>query len=516
MRRFLAAITVLYLLIAVAVVAVVRLSGAGGSADAVMSPTPSVSAASLPPVPTGLADYYAQRLAWSTCQGGFDCAVMRVPLDYAQPAGESIDISLIRLKSAHAIGTIVVNPGGPGGSGIDYVRAARVITTDTLRASYDLVGFDPRGVGQSTPVHCMTDAQTDEYVAADGSPDTQAEIDDTVRIVTGLANGCAAKSPSLYSHVDTVSAARDVDILRAALGQPRLNWLGKSYGTFFGATYADLFPQNVGRMVLDGAIDPTLSNEQMAHGQALGFENALRRFVADCVTHKDCPLKSGGDAGYRQVLRMLDRLDAHPVRLADGRTFTQAMGVTGVVGSLYDKVYGWAELRSALDDALSGNFEMLAQTVDLYTSRDDNGHYSNNSNDAIVAVNCLDRPDRATVAQTEVLAAQWAAEAPAFGAYLAWSNVACTYWQTPATGMPHVITAQGSPTILVVGTTNDPATPYPWAQALASQLADGVLLTLDGDGHTAYMQGSACIDQAVDRYFLTGQVTAGITCTDGP
>jgi pimeloyl-ACP methyl ester carboxylesterase len=414
------------------------------------------------------------------------------------------------------MGSIVLNPGGPGGSGVDYVRAARVVTSDLLRASYDIVGFDPRGVGESTPVRCMTDKQTDEYIAADGSPDNQGEVDDTERILTEIARGCVAQSPNLYPHVDTVSAARDVDILRAALGETRLNWLGKSYGTFLGATYADLFPENVGRMVLDGAIDPTLSNEQMSYGQALGFDNALRRFIDDCPTHTDCPLSATGQSGYNKVLDLLNRLDSRPARLADGRNFTQAMGVVAVVGGLYDKVYGWSELRASLGEALDGNYELMAQTVDLYTSRDDGGRFTNNSNDAILAVNCLDRPDRATVAQTEQLASLWSKDSKAFGAYLAWSNVACSYWPVPASGVPHTITAAGAPQILVVGTTNDPATPYDWAQGLASQLADGVLLTLDGDGHTAYMQGSACIDQAVDQYFLTGKAAAGITCTDGP
>jgi hypothetical protein len=222
------------------------------------------------------------------------------------------------------------------------------------------------------------------------------------------------------------------------------------------------------------------------------------------------------DAGYAQIQKFFDELDAHPGHLDDGREFTQAMAVTGVVGSLYDKVYGWSELRPALSDALDGDYELLAQSVDFYTSRDSNGHFTDNGNDAIVAVNCLDRPDRADVKQTEDLASAWSVETPMFGAYLAWSNVGCAYWKAPATGVAHSISASGAPTILVVGTTNDPATPYPWAQALASQLASGVLLTFDGDGHTAYTSGSACIDNAVDEYFMTGEASAGIVCNDGP
>ncbi len=441
---------------------------------------------------------------------------MQVPLDYANPSAQAISLAVVRLKSKSSHGSLILNPGGPGGSGIEYARAATYVMTEKLRKYYDVVGFDPRGVGQSTPVECLTDKETDQYIAADGSPDNQQEIDQTVTMMQNFATECATKSAALYAHVDTVSAARDIDILRATLGDEKLNWFGKSYGTFLGATYAGLFPDKVGRMMLDGAIDPTLDNTALSKGQALGFENELHRFVADCPSHDDCPLTSSGAAGFSQITSMLDKLDAHPVTISDGRSFTQAMGVTGVIGSLYDKVYGWESLRVALKDAFKGNFDTLAQNVDYYTSRDTNGHYTDNSNDAIMAVNCLDRPDRPTVTQTQALAKQWAAIAPAFGVYLAWGNLGCSYWKAPATGKPEAITATGAPTILVVGTINDPATPYPWAKALANQLSSGVLLTYNGDGHTAYYQGSNCVDKYVDNYFLTGKATAGVVCNDGP
>ncbi|CAB4341770.1 unannotated protein [freshwater metagenome] len=464
--------------------------------------------------PVELEKFYSQQLSWSDCNGGFDCATLKVPRDYANPNIANIEIAVIRLKSDGAQASLLLNPGGPGGSGIDYVRAATYVTSKALRKNFDIVGFDPRGVGKSTPIDCLDDKQTDQYIAADGSPDDQVEIDQTVQILETFAAECAKNSPQLYAHVDTVSATRDIDILRAALGDTKLNWLGKSYGTLLGATYASLFPQNVGRMLLDGAIDPKLSNEEMSLGQALGFEDALDRFVADCPSHKDCPLNSDPIAARAQIQGMLDNLDANPSKLADGRSFTQAMGVTGVFGSLYDKAYSWPEFRQSLSDALEGDFEMLAESVDFYTGRNSDGSYSDNSNDAIAAVNCLDRPDRATVEQTKSLAAQWRLLAPTFGEYLAWSNVGCTFWKTPATGSPGKISAEGAPTILVVGTTHDPATPYEWAQSLAEQLSSGVLLTLDGDGHTAYLQGSPCIDQVVDKYYLTGKVDNGITCSD--
>ena len=465
----------------------------------------------------GLDGYYAQQLEWSECNNVFECSYFSVPIDYTNPADGAMRISVIRkLATGSAQGSLVLNPGGPGGSGIEYTTYVEYVVSASLRENFDIVGFDPRGVGQSTPVECLNDEQTEEYIALDGSPDDQIEIDQAQEMAELFGQTCATNSPDTYKFLDTVSATRDIDILRALLGDEKLNWLGKSYGTFLGATYADLFPDRVGRMLLDGAIDPTLTNKQLSYGQALGFELALNRFVDDCSTESDCPLSASGAAGVSEVGDLLIELDANPVTLDDGRLFTQAMGTLGVVGSLYDKQYGWPELRTNLGLAFDGDFSGLASSVDFYTGRQLDGSYKDNSNDAIAAVNCLDRPDRATTEQTVALASEWKLMAPNFGEYLAWSNISCSYWQADATGVPKEITAPGTPTILVVGTVYDPATPYAWSQALVSQLSKGVLLTLDGDGHTAYYQGSRCIDEIVDNFYLTGEAPAGITCTDGP
>ena len=477
------------------------------------SPKPSASV----PQGDGLDGYYAQQLEWSDCSDGFECATFTVPIDYANPADGAMEISAIRkLATGTALGSLVLNPGGPGGSGIEYTTYVEYVVSDILRENFDIVGFDPRGVGESTPVECLNDEQTEEYIALDGSPDDQTEIDQAQAMSELFAQSCATNSPETYKFLDTVSATRDIDILRALLGDEKLNWLGKSYGTFLGATYADLFPERVGRMLLDGAIDPTLSNEQLSYGQALGFELALTRFVDHCATQSDCPLSASAAAGVSEVSGLLKQLDANPVTLDDGRLFTQAMGTLGVVGSLYDKQYGWPELRTNLGLAFEDDFSGLASSVDFYTGRQSDGSFKDNSNDAIAAVNCLDRPDRATTEQTVALATEWKKVAPNFGEYLAWSNISCSYWQAEATGVPKEITAPGTPTILVVGTVNDPATPYAWSQALASQLSKGVLLTLDGDGHTAYYQGSDCIDEVVDNFYLSGEAEADVVCTDGP
>jgi pimeloyl-ACP methyl ester carboxylesterase len=511
LQKFLAVVLAVF----VGIIAVLSYQNFSAGSNSNSSPAPSPTASILRG--DGLEGYYAQKLEWTECNDGFECSTFSVPIDYANPADGAILISAIRkLATGSALGSLILNPGGPGGSGIEYTTYADYVVSETLRENFDIVGFDPRGVGQSTPVECLSDEQTDEYIAIDGSPDNQTEVDQAQAMSELFAQTCATNSPEIFKFLDTVSATRDIDILRALLGDEKLNWLGKSYGTFLGATYADLFPDRVGRMLLDGAIDPSLSNEELSYGQALGFELALQRFVNDCATRDDCPLSASGKAGVSEITELLTDLDSNSVTLDDGRQFTQAMGTIGIVGSLYDKVNGWPELRTNLGNAFDNDFSGLAANVDFYTGRQSDGSFKDNSNDAIAAVNCLDRPDRATTEQTVALASEWKKVAPNFGEYLAWSNLSCTYWQTPATGLPRVITAPGTPTILVAGTVNDPATPYQWAQALASQLSSGVLLTLDGDGHTAYYQGSECIDEVVDKFYLTGEAQAGIVCTDGP
>lgn len=467
--------------------------------------------------PAELAKFYTQQITWIDCEDSFQCTSFVVPIDYSNPSNGIMNIAVTRLQGDQSFGNaLIVNPGGPGGSGIEYAQAAEYIMSESLLRNFDVVGFDPRGVGQSTPIDCLSDKETDKYIAMDGSPDDQAEIDETEAFVKQFGNECAKKSATTYAYIDTVSAAKDIDILRALLKNGKLNWFGKSYGTFLGATYAELFPQNVGRMMLDGAIDPALSNTELAHGQALGFEDALQRFADDCPSHGDCPLDETGQSGVKLIMNFINSFDADPVSLNDGRELTQAMALTGVLGPLYDKQYGWESLRKALSEALQGNYGLLVENVDWYTSRDTDGTYTDNSNDAIAAINCLDRQDRPTIQEAQKYATEWAKQAPNFGAYLGWGTMSCSYWPAKATGNAHTIAAVGADTILVVGTKHDPATPYPWAVALADQLSSGVLLSYDGDGHTAYFQGSNCVDQYVDNYFLTGEAQTGVTCSDGP
>ena len=476
------------------------------------APSPSGSSASDP-----LSRFTTQEVAWSACGGAFRCAKVTVPVDYANLQGPTVRLSVVELPaSGQRIGALFTDPGGPGASGVDLARAAKVVFSDALRAQYDIVGWDPRGTQRSAPVQCLSDPQWDTFFAADGTPDNAAEITQFVSLDKEFTASCkTAQSPSLLGHVSTVESAKDLDILRAVLGQTKLDYFGFSWGTMLGATYADLFPTHVGRMVLDGAMDPSLGQVELAHGQAKGMELALTRFVQDCDQQDNCPLPQGTKAGMARLQSWLDGLDQQPLKTSDPkRPLTQALAYGALFNYMYAPAYGdWDSLRQGLQDAFDGDGTTLLQMLDDRLDRDKNGHYTVNEMSAFNAVTALDYPDRPTLAQVKVLADQWSKEAPISGAILAWGTLVYDSWPIKATGTPHEIHAPGSPPILVVGTTYDPATPYPWAQSLARQLSKGVLLTHVGDGHTAYGKGSTCTDQAVDRYLLTGETPpVGTVC----
>lgn len=501
-------------------------SGAAATAGASPStasavPTASPSAAPSPPAGAGdaaLATFYGQHLDWRGCGDGLQCAALRVPVDYQRPAGGSLEVALDRLPATgpgSRIGSLVVDPGGPGASGVDRVRGARGFIPPAVLQRYDIVGLDPRGVGRSDPVRCQTDAETDRFIAIDGTPDDAAErqaLDQEARL---FAARCQERAGRLLAHISTHDVARDVDVLRAVLGDQKLNYLGESYGTFIGATYAELYPHQVGRLVLDGALDPALGPVARDKAQAVGFDTALRSFAADCVTRSDCPLQTTDPAaGVRRVAGFLDQVDTHPLPGNGDRQLTQSLALLGVAFPLYFPEQGWPALRVGLDRAFHGDGSMLLQLADGYTRRDPSGHYASNQNDVIYAVNCLDSRQEVSVSDSQALVASFRRAAPVFGPYLAWSELPCAHWPVPAVSQPHRVSAPGAAPILVIGTTRDPATPYAWARSLAGQLQSGVLLTYAGDGHTAYGRGVACIDDAVDAYLLAGRPPApGTRCS---
>ena len=461
---------------------------------------------------SGLAAFYSQRVRWHGCRDGFECAKVRVPVDYAAPGGASIALAVVRLPSrgGDRLGSLLLNPGGPGVSGIGYARNADSAISSTVRHHYDIVGFDPRGVGDSAPIRCLSDAQSDQFTAQDGSPDDSAEESELVRLARLLGDRCAARNAGLLAHVGTRDAARDLDVLRVILGDDKLNFLGKSYGTYLGAIYAEIFPDRVGRLVLDGVVDPADDTAALARSQALGFERALASFVDDCLRRSGCPLSGDRDNALAQVSGILDAADRTPLRAS--RPVTQSLALLGVAWSMYDTGF-WPVLRAALAQAQHGDGSTLLALADSYLERNSKGHYLTNSGDAIFAVSCLDRPETSDVSTLRARAQQLSAVAPRFGTYVAWGALPCGVWPVPPEGKPAPVRARGARPILVVGTTRDPATPYASAQNLAAELESARLLTFDGDGHTAYEQGSRCIDDAVDAYLVTGTLPAeGTRC----
>lgn len=473
------------------------------------SQTPSQATDARTAPDPALQPFYDQQLTWQDCGSGNLCAPLTVPVDYANPTGPTIKIALLQNPATgnSPRGPLVINPGGPGGSGVDYAESADSAVTPALHRSFDIIGFDPRGVSRSEPVECLTDAETDAFIAEDPNPDDAAELQEFTASSQELAAGCAEAAPVLAAAVGTPNVARDMDVLRAALDVPTLDYLGFSYGTFIGAVYAELFPSRVGRFVLDGAIDPTLSNTELSYGQALGFEVALQRYLADCVSKGNCPLGNTVAEANARLTAFLADVEQNPLPTDSGRPLTSGYALSAIVYPLYQPTYGWPMLTANLRSALAGDGTGMMELVDLFNEREPDGTYASNSIDALYAVNCLDRPDRPGVAESQALADQWAQEAPYFGALLAYGNLPCHYWQYPSVAAAREITAPGTPPILVVGTEFDPATPYPWAVALASQLSSGVLLTWeDADGHTAYNNSSACINETIDAFFIAGVV----------
>ena len=481
------------------------------TADDPALPEPSLSASPVEPADPeeeaqpDLTRFYDQEIDWEGC-GDNDCGELEVPLDYAQPDGETITLEVLRVRARdkdRRVGSLVVNPGGPGSSGVDYAANAAAYFGPEIQRAFDIVGFDPRGVGRSTPLECVSDARLDTLVAADPDPDTAAEVARSDRLVRRLGQGCVDETGALAAHMSTAEAARDIDVLRAALGDARLSYFGASYGTFLGATYADQFPDRVGRMVLDGALDPSLSSLELNLVQAEGFETALRAYVGRCVDRGGCFLGGSVDAGTERIRQLLDQLDRQPLRAA-GRTLTEGNAVLGIWAPLYNEGF-WDILDNALRSAFGGDGAPLLSLSDAYVSRGTEG-YLNNSLEALYAVNCLDHDDAIPSSELEQYFPRFEEASPTFGRIFAYGLSGCAQWPIHTGRRPSEIAAEGAAPILVVGTTRDPATPLAWAEALAEQLESGVLVRRDGDGHTGYRAGNECVDATVESYLVSGTV----------
>lgn len=506
--------------VAGAVVLAVVLAGAGGcSDDGDGKKAKGEGAAEVKP------------LKWGECpaptplEGGgqappkdWQCATLDVPLDYAKPEGETTPIALIRAKARdedQRIGSLVFNFGGPGGSGITTLPGAAK-EYEALRARYDLVSFDPRGVGRSAPVRCEDDKQLDAYYAQDFTPDNPQEEQAFVRNIRTYQQACRQKSAKLLPHVGTPNAARDMDRIRQALGDEKLHYFGISYGTELGGVYAHLFPKNVGRAVFDAVVDPTQNSEQGALGQAKGFQLALGNFAQDCVDRGDeCQLQgSTAKEIEANIIKLQKQLSTKPIPGIGNRQLTESQATNGIAQALYSQEL-WPLLEQGLDEAEGGQGQLLLALSDALNGRDEQGRYSN-IGAANTAINCADQKDRYTLAETKAKLPAFRSTSPVFGDFLGWAMLSCTDWPVPGASETPDVSAPGAAPILVIGNTGDPATPYEGARRMVERLGPGVgvELTFKGEGHGAYNSGDPCVQDVVNAYLLEGKTpAAGAVCT---
>ena len=446
----------------------------------------------------------------------YECASVAVPRDWATPkTGQTYDVQMIRIRSRtqqNRIGSLLINPGGPGGSGVDtavYLSFGEALggLPTAVTNQFDIVGFDPRGVGRSDPVKCISNADQDETFALDPDPVSQADFDQVVTLNRRITEGCGQKYGDQLAYFSTEQAARDMDAIRAAVGDAKMTYLGFSYGTLLGATYAQLFPKNVRALVLDGAVDPKQDFVTSSEVQAKGFERAFTNFTAWCkATPADCPIAPNARGAVTDAMA---KAKVSPVHGSDGRDATPGWIFVGVVSSLYTES-GWQQLAKAVDDLQAGNARAIFQLADQYAERKPDGSYTNLF-DANLAVNCADTTQAPPVDRIRQLQSEWRTKYPLFGAPLALGMMPCALW--PGKRDPYPVgPAVGAPPIVVVGTTGDPATPYENTAELADMLGTGRVLTWEGEGHTAY-PSTPCIVRAVDAYLTDLTVPkAGLRC----
>ena len=494
-------------------------------------PAPA-AAATKAAVPKGLESFYSQKVEWYDCvatagveksadRTGFQCAKVKVPLDYSQPGGQTIEIAMKKHPATGSArqGTLFMNPGGPGGSGVDDVGGMPTSTFAGVQSAYDIIGFDPRGIGSSTAITCSSDAEAKamEGVSPVDGAGAPVAFEQRAAVISEQVKqfeaSCAAntKPAELLDHVDTVSVARDLDVLRALSGDQKLNYAGFSYGTYLGAHYAELFPANTGRLVLDGALDPSLTYSERRQGQARGFERALRNYVAWCQSGQSCPLTGDVDAGVQQIGDVFTSANQSPVPSSDPNRPVKGEDMKQIVGlMLHSPESSWSVVSEALGQVINKHdasaFRSIADQLDAQPLV---------NTGAMMGTNCLDYRVEGDMATWTAQSKELERIAPRFATVSDAGDLSCQAWGHTGTQPSKALHAKGAAPILVIGTTGDPATPHEWAVALADQLESGQLLTWEGNGHVAYSNPGhgPCVTQAVDTYLLTGTMPKkGLTC----
>jgi pimeloyl-ACP methyl ester carboxylesterase len=457
-------------------------------------PAPAAGAAVRPAATGGL--------RWRAC-GSAQCATLTVPLDEFHPDDRTVGLALVRIPArdpSHRIGSLLVNPGGPGASGVSFTRSAAESFPSEIRDRFDIVGWDTRGVGH-TAIRCNDNL--DSYYSLDFAPETDAERTALVAGAQRLVDSCEASSGALLPYLSSEYTARDMDRIRAALGDAKLTYLGFSYGTYLGTLYARDFPQRVRALVLDGAIDPALSASDQQVQQAVGFEQSLDQFLKACAGDSGCSFNRDGKSPQAyDALRA--RVEAKPIagRGSDrGRQLGGTEFDIAVTQALYAGSSAWPTLAQALDDADHGDPTTLFSLSDEYTGRNSDGTYDA-LDDAFFAIGCPDGPPMGGLAGMRQIEDRAAVAAPRLGRSIVNNSIPCAIWPVQPTAPATAIHAPGTPPIVVIGTRHDPATPLRWAQGLARELDGGVLMTARGSRHTAFAAGNSCIDDHVVTYLV--------------
>lgn len=440
-------------------------------------------------------------LAWSACGTGTECATLTVPLDRSGRDPGSIGLALFRHRAdGRPIGSLLVNPGGPGASGRFLATDADRVFPAAVRARFDIVAWDPRGTGASSPVDCGPDL--DAFFAVDRDPRTAAAVRANVAAARAFAAACARRSGRLLAHVATRDTVADMDAIRAALGESQLSYLGFSYGTYLGTRYALRYPARVRAMVLDGAVDPQVGVAAGSIQQSDGFERDLQMFLADCAGRPACAFYAGGNP-QSALRRLLDAIAAEPLFAGPDRTLGPTEARLGIVTALYGGRSAWPPLAEALAAAARGDGSQLLGFSDQYVERKPDGTYGSGQA-AFFAISCLDGQLPSTLAQVQAIARASARTAPILGPFNAWLGLPCAYWPVrPVDGPAPVRAPRGLPTVVVIAGRNDPATPYAWGAALARELG-ARLISVDTEEHTAYTDGGACVQDPVDAYLVSG------------
>jgi pimeloyl-ACP methyl ester carboxylesterase len=470
----------------------------------------------------------ASELEWGKCpdsdpaldMSAVECATLDVPVDHADPDGPTIELVVGRVPASSAnngsqerVGQLLTNPGGPGESGIDSLAGLSTTLPEAVLGSFDLISWDPRGVARSAPVRCLSDERNDAQIEGDLSPDTPEEMEQAIKLAAEYREACEAKNPEIIQNMSTADVAADMEAIRLALGGEKLNYLGFSYGTAIGATYATMFGENVRAMVLDGAVSPDPDGTEVDIQQLEGFQLAYDNFVKACAGDPECALGADPEP---QINAVRQRLDLEPVKASTAsgeRTLGRDLFDVGMATALYDPTT-WGMLARAIANLDDGGAELMLALSDIQTGREADGSW-NNSGDAQSMVNCADsaeRPDLKTaLAEFEEAKPKFAAASPTFGETLGIGSIGCVDWPVARNPVPD-FKASGAPPIMVVGTLGDPATPYEWAEQMTQALESAFLVTYEGEGHTGTTRGGECMSSILTDYLLDPAAEDGLTC----